>query len=293
MTSFSRSLLKRRPRVIDLLITKTGNDMTKQVVFEDVTCSEAFDLAFDYMAIVEKIQTWNITNEINVIESRPLMTRMTNEERGKVSFKDEISKDQQFMKTEGQVRLGEGRRALVFNKSYGNEDCREGYRVWKIQAKNKSDEWYTSDTITIHTKIKPSKSSCYTLTIQSNSRDLADQIVKDKFPKRFGAPALFKLSKSADKSAVTVDAVKIDRHRWELQDELIDLGAKFSGSGKIFIEIPKGDSDARIMQILGIMKAMYGFDSKVSQDDSSFYIETSDYVFNKVGLTRFYEESRG
>jgi hypothetical protein len=130
------------------------------------------------------------------------------------------------------------------------------------------------------------------LTIQSNSRDLAPQIAKDKFPRKYGAPLLYKYAK-AEKEEIIIDAQALAHHRWQLQDELIDIGATFDGSGKIFITIPKGKHDDRVKEIMGLMRRMYGFNSKASQDDDSFYIETSEYVFTKHGLDRFLNECKG
>jgi len=265
--------------------------MLKKITFKDVGCSRAFDLAFDYIAIVEKIQTWNISNDLNDIDNTAREVGMTEEQRKKATFSDYIDKDQQVLQSDGTVKIGSKRRALVGNKSYNNGIVHEGWRTWKIQALNRDKEWYTSDNIIIHSMIHSEQQSCYNVTIQSNSRDLVPQLAKQKFPKEFSAPALFKHGKEQGEE-LDVDMLAVNQHKWQLQNELIELGATFDGSGKIYITLPKGKDDDRIKQIMGMMRKMYGFDSKASQDDSSFYIETSEYIFNQIGLTRFLDECK-
>lgn len=267
--------------------------MLKEIKFNNTGCAEAYHIAFDYMAIVEKIQTWNVSNDLNLIDNtaQPDLT-MTEEDKKKFTFCDEIGMDQKYLKSEGQIRLGKNRRALIHNRSFGNEILYEGYHTWVIQAKNKQKEWYTSDVITIHSAIHSEDKSCHSITIKSNSRDIAEQISKPKFPIVYGAPVLYKYGISGKPEKLEVDCVAIDHHRWHTQEDLIDLGATFSGSGKIIMTIPKGKNDDGVIKIMKTLRNMYKFDSQASQDDANYYIDTSTYVFNKAGLTLFYEQCK-
>jgi hypothetical protein len=268
-----------------------GTKMLKQITFKDIGTKDAFDVAFDYIAIVEKIQTWNISNDLNMIDTRAQSGSMTQEELDKFTFSREADRSQQVLRSDGKLTLG-NRQVLVYNKNFNNGAYSESYRTWHIQSKNKDKKWYTSDIIEIHGTIIEDEKSQHDLTIKSNSRDLKEQLMKQKFPKKYSAPALFKLSGKEELESITIDCVEVARYRWQLQDTILDLGATFEGSGKVFITIPKGENNDEVIKTMKQLRSMFGFDSKASQDDSSYYIETSEYIFTKLGLTRFHERSQ-
>ena len=267
--------------------------MVKEIIFKDIGCAKAFDVAFDYIAIVEQIKTWNLSNDINMIDSSAKKTRLSDEDKEKFTFIGRVDPTQQVIRSEGQIVLGKDRIMLVGNKSYNKGTYNESYRTWHIQAKNKDKEWYTSDVITIHSVIVEDGKSDYTLSIRSNSRDLKEQVCKQKFPIEFGAPAMYKIAKSNGAEEIEVDMHSVGIHKWQLQDEIMMKGAIIEGSGKIYITIPKQEDNSVLIKSFRLLKSMYGFKSEITHDDDYFHVETSEYIFNKIGLTRFIDECRG
>ena len=184
--------------------------MIKEIIFRDIGCKDAYDVAFDYMALVEKIQTWNISNKLNEIDAREIKGDITSEELRKFSFSKELDTSQQILRNNGEVPLGKNRRMLTDSRRYDKGEYFERHREWHIQAKNKERKWYTSDVITIHSFAIENESSQYDLTIKSNSRNLMDQMSKDAFPPKFGKPAVYKCARAKGES-VEVDVVAVDK----------------------------------------------------------------------------------
>jgi len=264
--------------------------MIKEVVFNDIGCADAFNVTFDYLAIVEKIETWNVSNRLNEIDRIERSGTVTQKEIS--NFRADVKPDQQVLRNEGEISLGKNRRVLVASTRYERPGLLyERLRGWRVQAKNKSGEWYTSDVIIIKSYMMENEESLYVLSIKSNSRNLADQMSKEKFPQKFGKPVLFKYSKGKSEK-IEVDVVAIDRHRWQLQDDLFSFGATLEGSGKIEISIPKGEHDDMVIKTLTTLGKIYGFSPTISETESHYFIDSSEYIFKKLGLTRFSDETR-
>jgi hypothetical protein len=259
--------------------------MIKELVLNDIGCADAFNVAFDYLAIVKQIQTWNISNKLNEIDRFERGGTVTDKEIA--NFHADVDPEQQVLRNEGVLPLGKNRKALVGSTRYEKSGLMyERIRVWKVQAKNKEGEWYTSDVIVIKSFMEENKKSLYSLSIRSNSRDIMAQVSKQEFPPRYGKPILFKFRRDSSVKKLEVDVPSIERQRWQLQDDLFDFGATITGSGKVDIKIPKGE-DKIILYTLNMLRNIYGFDSKMSETESHYFIESSEYVFRKLGLTRF------